>query len=185
MNEMESLGSQIKREESRTDPRAGVLSFANAAAPQRFNRSIVDAGGTAITQRGNRSRYAELFSSTGLELSDHGFQSFSDWAMTMRNNPADPRIQKLSMDTGGTNTTSFLVPSAFSAEILDQALEQEIIRPRARVIPMTTPELKMPGFDNSDRSAGLLKGGWNPTWLGESEQASETDPKFYEHIALS
>jgi HK97 family phage major capsid protein len=82
------------------------------------------------------------------------------------------------MGEGSGPAGGFTVPTEFSAQWLDASYENEIIRPRATVYPMTSDSLRIPGFDTSDNSSGALFGGFVSQWLPESGEADVVDPKF-------
>jgi HK97 family phage major capsid protein len=72
----------------------------------------------------------------------------------------------------------FVIPSAFEATILDNALPAEIIRPRCRVFGIEKGEtLRIPAYDNGDRSSTVY-GGMTWQWVKESGTITPTDPSF-------
>lgn len=52
----------------------------------------------------------------------------------------------------------FLVPEEFRSEILRLALESAIVRPRARVIPMSSPRLNFPMIDETSHVSSVFGG---------------------------
>lgn len=71
----------------------------------------------------------------------------------------------------------FLVPEATRAEILEISLEAGLVRPRANVIPMSSPTLSFPGVDDTSHTSNLF-GGITTSWDSEAENATESSPKF-------
>jgi HK97 family phage major capsid protein len=69
-----------------------------------------------------------------------------------------------------------LVPPAFIAGILDAALDEEVIRPNATVIPMSSNELDTAGFDFQDGTSGK-RGGLLLTWGPEAGTLNEQQGK--------
>lgn len=59
----------------------------------------------------------------------------------------------------------YFVPTQFLAGLVDGSLQEEAVRPRALVVPMTSAELKVPMFDTSDRTFGF--GAPDPATVGE------------------
>jgi len=112
----------------------------------------------------------------GDQLNSGGFDNLEGFLRTVHLGLADHRLMAASTG-GGLASGGFLVPTQFSAELLDGAIENEIVRPRARIVPMTTDTRKIAGFDASDNSAGALFGGFTGQWLAESQAATEQDPK--------
>ena len=78
-------------------------------------------------------------------------------------------------------TGGYLVPSDFYAELMRVAAEESIVRPRARVIPMSTDTIDIPALDQTTApSAGNTSfyGGVVATWTGEGATETETQPTF-------
>jgi HK97 family phage major capsid protein len=78
----------------------------------------------------------------------------------------------------GTGTAGgFMVPEEWAWGVLDTALQDEVIRPRALVLPMNGSVLNVPGFDYQDgtgnKRAGLLMT-WGPEAGTLTEQAAKT-----------
>lgn len=71
----------------------------------------------------------------------------------------------------------FLVPEEFRAELLQVALEQSIVRSRARVIPMNALKLRIPTIDAST-NVGSVNGGMIAYWTEESAQLVESQARF-------
>ena len=71
----------------------------------------------------------------------------------------------------------FLIPEEFRAELLKVALETAIVRPRARVIPMTTARVALPMVDSTTNS-GSLFGGVIAYWTEEAASLVESSPTF-------
>lgn len=74
----------------------------------------------------------------------------------------------------------FLVPVEFRAQLLGMVYEQNVIRPRATVIPMRHRQLDIPTVDQTQTTAGESRqfGGIVATWTEEAATKSETEPKF-------
>lgn len=70
----------------------------------------------------------------------------------------------------------FLVPSEFAARMLDASLENEIVRPRARVEPMKFNSKTTAGLDTSDHSTNI--GGLSGVWIGEGVSLAGQKPKL-------
>lgn len=52
----------------------------------------------------------------------------------------------------------FLVPEEFRAELLRLSLESSIVRPRARVVPMSSTTLRFPAVDETSRASSVFGG---------------------------
>jgi len=83
-------------------------------------------------------------------------------------------LQKALQESDDT-TGGFLVPEEFQAEVIRHATEVAIVRPRARIIPMTRNTKTLPKLDQSNyRFAGI-----DIHWEGdEGDKKEESQPKF-------
>lgn len=80
--------------------------------------------------------------------------------------------------TGGLDPRGgYAVPEELSSQWLNTALEDEIVRPRAQVWPMTSDTRKIPGFDAADHSENLF-GGLFASWSPEAANNTEVDAKL-------
>jgi HK97 family phage major capsid protein len=120
------------------------------------------------------AKYADLF---GPNLSPGGFQSFSEFLQAFHNAPHqyDPRLRAAQQEdipsTGG-----FAVPTEYAAFLLDKALENEIVRPRAQQWPMSSETRKIPALDNFNHSSSLF-GGFTAQWTAETGTITPQDLK--------
>lgn len=71
----------------------------------------------------------------------------------------------------------FLVPEAFRAQLMQLALEESVVRPRATVVPMEVPRVAFPMID-STTNVGSVFGGMIAYWTEESGAFTDTSPKF-------
>jgi len=95
----------------------------------------------------------------------------------------DSEIKFLAEQTGQDG--GYLVPEAHLNEILKVELEASIVRgSNARIIPMTTPTLKIPAITYNSNRKGSIFGGINVYWADEGEELTESKPKF-ERIELA
>lgn len=77
-------------------------------------------------------------------------------------------------DTGG-----YLVPEAFSNEVLKVELESSVVRSSgARVIPMNTSQLRIPALNMASNAAGSIYGGVTAYWATENGSLTESQPDF-------
>ncbi len=119
--------------------------------------------------------YKEIFNKQDSTLGNDGFDSFEKWFECVHSGRADERLKTLEEGTGADG--GYLVPEQFRAELWDMGLEDSIVRSRATVYPMKTNQLNVPGYDDSDHSAGLF-GTVTEHWEAESAQKDETEPQF-------
>lgn len=78
------------------------------------------------------------------------------------------------LNEGDDTEGGFLVPDEFQAEVIRYATEGAVIRPRARIFPMTRLSLTLPKLDqSSNRFAGA-----DVSWTEESGRKEESKPSF-------
>lgn len=130
------------------------------------------------------ARFSDVFA--GREIHDpYGdrFHSFGDFCLAVANAPingADPRlITNASMGEASGPNGGFLVPVQYLSGILDAALDQEAIRPRANVLPMASKQAAAPVFDFADRT-GAKRAGLQLLWTQESAPLTEQQSKARE-----
>jgi HK97 family phage major capsid protein len=122
-------------------------------------------------------RYGDLFPHAG---DAGGFASGEEFLRIVASSMSDERILRLNADTNLESIPSaggYTVPEILSRQWLDSALESEIVRPRARVLPMTSETLKIGGFDVSDLSTSL-PAGLRTEWAEENSPAVPQVGKF-------
>ena len=103
-------------------------------------------------------------------------------------------IMKALGETQGS-TGGFFVPIEFRAELLMLTVEDQVVRPRATVIPMATDLLRIPRIHETTRSGGIVYGGMTGTFGPEAGSLGTGDPtagqvelkakKFSEYILVS
>ncbi len=106
-------------------------------------------------------------------MTDGGFRSFHEWWQAVVSTRHDPRLfeQRTHM-AGVPELGGYLVPVQYVAAIIDAVLQESIILPRARVIPLESLKAAVPAWDDLDQSTGTYYGGFKPTWIGEDEDQS-------------
>lgn len=119
----------------------------------------------AVHQRFSGRRFRDLFPKAS--LSSEGFGSLGELMQVVRSGLVDPRLIQAAAGGGeGTGADGgFMVPTQFSADLLDASLEDEIVRPRALVRPMEFNSAYVSGFNTQDHSASI--GGFSGVWQGE------------------
>jgi len=68
---------------------------------------------------------------------------------------------------------AFNIPSPLEELIFDGSLEDELVRPRATIYPMTAQTLRIPAWNSSDHSSTLF-GGFAASWTPEAGTLPET-----------
>lgn len=102
------------------------------------------------------------------------FESFGEFALAVAMGGRDSRlIQNATMTTEEGATGGFLVPLQYLGSILDASLQQEVIRPRANVVPMVSKQAAAAVFDYADGTSGKRAGlqlKWGPEAGSMTEQ---------------
>lgn len=114
--------------------------------------------------------------------SDADFKTFGEYLTQIASRDWDPRFRDLRTMTAGSGVGGgYLVPQRYAADIIDDALSMEVVRPRATVIPMRDggSSLKIPVFDNEDTSSALF-GGLSMAWTGEGVTLGTQTPGLRE-----
>lgn len=86
-----------------------------------------------------------------------------------------PLLQR-AMSIDPSSDGGFLVPTEFSRQIHDVALEDQIVMPRANVVPMGSNELQLPGVEIGSHASHLF-GGFVASYTPEKGTITEASPK--------
>lgn len=93
----------------------------------------------------------------------------------------DGAVEKTALAESSGVTGGYTVPPMFYDELMRYQIEQSIIRPRARTIPLTARTLLFPVLDQAT-SAGAgnssFLAGVQATWVAEAATRSESEPAF-------
>jgi len=108
-------------------------------------------------------------------------QAMSPWATHKGMGVHDSRLKVLGEGQGDQG--GFLVPEEFRAELLRNTLEASVIRPRARVIPMSTLTLRIPAIRDTTHASNVY-GGVQGYWTPESGSFTQSEPTFAQ-VALT
>lgn len=90
-------------------------------------------------------------------------ESFNDFLRKVA--VRDPELRQFTTQTDELG--GYITPTEWAGWLLDNSLEAEIIRQRARVFPMDRQKMKIPAWDGLDRSGGDTHGGFEAEWLAE------------------
>jgi len=117
------------------------------------------------------------------------FKSFGEYLVSVHNSQFgrhDPRLEGSQnigiVETRATGLSEgigadggFLVPDEFRAQLLQNAMEEAVVRPRATVIPMAGDLVKIPRIDESSRASTVF-GGVQAYWVGEGATLTASQP---------
>lgn len=120
----------------------------------------------------------------GAALDGIGFANIGDYARTVFNKGQrdDPRMSKVvevmnAYSSSDPATGGFLIPEETRSEVMELALEQSIIRPRASVMTMSSAKQIVPFVDETTH-VGSVFGGMTFSWTPESGTISPTEARF-------
>lgn len=86
-------------------------------------------------------------------------------------------LRNAAASSGEPASGGFLVPEAFRAELLSLSLENSVVRPRARVVPMETSRVIYPYIDDTSHAANVF-GGVQGYWTPESGTMTDVAATF-------
>lgn len=126
-------------------------------------------------------KHAELCRRTGIDANDmNGWRDSREFWSTVFSGRGDDRLYR-SQNTRVPQEGGIIVPEKVAGRIFDLALENEIVRPRARIYPIQPGEgrtLGVPIWDGYDRSNGNITGTVKLAWVAEGGSISTTQAKF-------
>jgi HK97 family phage major capsid protein len=147
----------------------------NKVTSPEMEKYIKSNFGTGNTQN---KTYRGMFGTDN--LSSDGFESLGEFLKTIHDGRADNRlVTKVpsGLNEGIPSEGGFLVPNEYTAQLLDQSLENEIVRPRATVYPMKGKTRQIPGVEISSHASSLF-GGIVGYWADEGNTVTHTKPGF-------
>ena len=175
MADMESLGKEIDRQHLLIDKEARDA-FDDDDDDDTQTRTRKKPG--SVRMPGDKKTYRSLFGVQGRDLDRGNFKNASEFIEVVGSGLFDPRLTRASMIENISSQGGFSVPDQFSAEWLDSALPNEIVRPLCQLWPMTSETRKIPGWDSEDMSAGRLYGGFSMEFLAEEGTGTKQTGKM-------
>jgi HK97 family phage major capsid protein len=86
-------------------------------------------------------------------------------------------LKAAAASSGEPASGGFLVPEAFRAELMSLSLENSVVRPRARIVPMETSRVIYPFLDDTSHVSNVF-GGVTGFWTPESGPMTDTAATF-------
>jgi HK97 family phage major capsid protein len=114
---------------------------------------------------------------------DGKFANATDYIKTIwhLNQTAEAQAQRMELmnaySSGSSSDGGFLVPETLRSQLLQIALEQSVVRPRATVVPMESARVPFPMID-STTNAGSVMGGMTAYWGEEGANLTDSSGKF-------
>lgn len=87
------------------------------------------------------------------------------------------RLKNAAASSGEPASGGYLVPEAFRAELLSLSLENSVVRPRARIVPMETSRVIYPYIDDTSHASNVF-GGVQGYWTPESGTMTDVAATF-------
>ncbi len=155
----------------------------------------LDPEGTATISHGKGAVYNKYSTGARFEQktkAEDRFGSIGEMLMAIREFQAptsiashDELMRKLNIVRSFQNSLGseepsaggFLIPEIMRSDLLQLALENSIVRPRATVIPMSTLRVSVPSVDDTSHVSSLF-GGVSFNWTEESASIAESQPSF-------
>jgi HK97 family phage major capsid protein len=106
-----------------------------------------------------------------------GCRDSGEFLRAVATGAADNRLRAAANEQSGT-AGGFTVPMPLIADVFDMSLRQELVRPMARVYPMTSSTLSIAGLDTEDQSTRGTVAGLHMEMLGELQDGTDQTPKF-------
>lgn len=148
----------------------------DAAEIERAKRAdewAASQGAANLTTRVQHARSAKWADVFGQPRDNYGFSSLADFLTPLQQGAWDQRYNAMIGGPGDASGSGLMVPEQFAAELMDGALESEIIRPRARIFPMMSDTLRVAGFRLGD---GGEPYGISASWTRAGGSIPEADP---------
>jgi len=117
----------------------------------------LNGGRISVPKLSGGRRFQDLFGNRSVDPYEGRFASLGDFGIAVAGGGSDPRLMHIRNSSMGESTGvggGFLVPTAFLAGVLDGALEDEAVRPRATVVPFEGGAANVAGFDYQDGTSG-------------------------------
>ena len=111
------------------------------------------------------------------------FDGLMDFVNVVAGDPRDEEIGpkrkliKNAMSSTDPSLGGFLIPEEFRTEMLQLALSEAVVRPRAMVIPMTTLRVAIPIVDVTSNVSSVY-GGIVGYWTEEGAAMTQSQPRF-------
>ena len=135
-------------------------------------------GGRAVQSSGfsaSPRNHAGMFKGTS-DSYGNAFSSLGDFAKAVAAGN-DSRLMRAynSTTVGEGASAGYLVPNAFVQQMMDASLQQEVFRPRANVVPVSSGNVVISGFKSTD-GTGNKRAGLVMNWGPEATDLLEQKP---------
>jgi HK97 family phage major capsid protein len=112
----------------------------------------------------------------GRAQNNDGWRNSNEFFRAVCSGQHHPKLRAALTEGGPPSEGGFLVPTEYSREIHDVALEDEVVMPRCRVQPMASNTIELPAFEIGSHASHLYSG-LVAYWKGEATELEEATPK--------
>lgn len=167
----ELIVARAETHDSTPRPRQSAPNAIASSSPSRVAPSAV-LPALKPAQRG----FGTMFEQSVSDQYEGRFKNLADFSLAVWHGNDSRLLRNSTMTTGEGVSAGYLVPIQFVNQMMDAALAQEVIRPRANVVPMTSKLATVASFDSLDgtnsKRAGLQMY-WEPeTWQMTEQKAT-------------
>ena len=177
---MSEISQLIQRIDNNVGPRLANLEKAQNAIETALALSQAPGGGggarKVIKSAFQGRTYRDLFG----DVTSGEWKNEKEFYDAVCSGKYHPKLDiQDSINEGTSSDGGALVPTEYSQNVHDAALENEIILPRCSIETMTSNTKKIPATEIGDHSANLY-GGIVGFWTAEAGSLTEANPKFRE-----
>lgn len=138
-------------------------------------------GEEKVTRPANRTVFNAKAAGAKVEAEFDGAADFFQtiWHNTERTHEVMAKLNRVrnAFSSGSGGDGGFLVPETLRSELLMLSLEDSIVRPRASVIPMSSPRVLIPSVDSTS-NVTTVHGGIQTYWKAEAASLTSSSASF-------
>lgn len=174
----ESIQTQVKEETQRV-----LAEYLRENENTKGLEALKRGGTEAVTYAGNKFYQPKAMGAKlnpdeyGGSLAQFLLDVSPKAAMTPELQQRHQALRNAAASSGEPASGGFLVPEAFRAELLSLSLENSVVRPRARVVPMETSRVIYPYIDDTSHASNVF-GGVQGYWTPESGTMTDVAATF-------
>ncbi len=161
-NVAEAMDSRTQSTPFKADPQGGV--------DDTRTGSIASGPGTECRKMEN------LFGARAANGRNSGFEGLDQMMTEVASGLGSAALSRAAASGTGSDG-GFLIPTEYSRKVWNHSIGDELVRPRATVVPMTSNEKIVPATVIGDHSSSLF-GGVTASWKEEGSLLDDTRPKF-------
>lgn len=153
----------------------GIIEYLENLEAEQRKEVLAEASRVAFgasSKPAGPGHYRALFG----EPRSSGFKDFGDFLRALGAGLADSRLAEARVLAEGLGSSGgFLVPDQFVSGVLDPAIEDALVMPRARKVAMTSDTCKVAAWSDTSHASNLY-GAFTGAWLAESATGTREYP---------